>query len=112
MLEGHEKQFAVSALNRSGTKSGSNQHAKSSERQDASMTSRTTEKSTEVGVPSQIQPYKCKQVGHVRRDCPVRIDTGRNSITGAADKREAPGRTTQVNTNVVELLHYLHDWKT
>ncbi len=107
MLEGHEKQFAVSALNRSGTKSGSNersqkQHAKSSERQAASTTSRTTEKSTEVGVPSQIWCYKCKQVGHVRRDCPVRRDTGRNSTTGAADKHEAPGRTTQVNTNVVE----------
>ncbi len=107
MLEGHEKQFAVSALNRSGTKSGSNersrkQHAKSSERQAASTTSRTTEKSAEVGIPSQFQCYKCKQVGHVRRDCPVRRDTGRNSTTGAADKREAPGRTTQVNTNVVE----------
>ena len=97
MLEEHEKQFAASAQTRSETKKTTGDGSKKPsrhmpERQDSTPTTSNlpgTAVEPEYSQPRGRRCYKCKQIGHVRRDCP--------------EKGEAPGRSAGIaNTNTVQ----------
>ncbi len=83
MLEEHEKQFALSAQSRNENKKGSSEHSR---RQNKPADKRNSTSLLPVNKSSEKEAdnhtfrcYRCKQPGHLRKDCPR--------------KTEAPGRT-------------------
>ena len=87
MMEEHEKQFAASALNRHETKRNADGEKRSNPHPKQKDKGNHAEKPPSPSDPSSLNSerrcYKCKQTGHLRRDCP--------------SKPEAPGRKAGVS---------------
>ncbi len=84
MLEKHDKQFALSAQSHHENKKGSSEHSR---RQNNPADKKNSTSLLPVKKPNEkeaenytLRCYRCKQLGHLRKDCPR--------------KTEAPGHIT------------------
>jgi len=100
MLEEHEKQFALSAQsrneNKKGSGNGSRRQGKPTDKKEPSSSSpivKSREKELEVRTP---RCYRCKQIGHLRKDCPRKSEAPRHSTQGVVTGSVGAGLPVQV----------------